>query len=145
MAHTVRINVRTDDTDTNGHVRNSRYLDYGVHARWLTLLHSGLDPRALAARRLGPVDLETTVRYRKELVIGDDVDVLTRFLYPEPRTVNVLQTLTRASDGVVAAEIRTVNAIMDLQHRKLLDDVVGAYRTLLTDHVSVDLDELSIR
>ncbi|WP_051571462.1 acyl-CoA thioesterase [Cryptosporangium arvum] len=138
MTHTTRITVRSDDIDANGHVRDSKYLDYAVHARWVTLAHAGLDAGKLVAAGLGPVNLEVSITYAREVVLGDEIAVETRFEYPSPKLVKVVQTLTRR-DGIVAAQVVSVTGLMDLRRRKLVDDAAGRYGEFLSDLTVVDL------
>lgn len=138
MAHVTRLEVRAEDIDANGHVRDSKYVDYAAHARWQAVIQAGLDPRALAAAAIGPIHLEVTVKYLKELVLGDEVEVQTRFEYPKPKIVRVLQTLTRVSDGAPVAEVASTTGLLDLRRRQLLDDARQTWRKFLTDTTVID-------
>lgn len=71
----VMLPVRSDDLDTNGHVRGPAYLAYADHARWATLIGAGVDLRGLREHGLGPVNLETTILYLQELRSSDTVTV----------------------------------------------------------------------
>ena len=71
MTFRVTIAVRADDLDVNGHLRGPAYLAYADHARWSCVQAAGIDPAELTARRIGPVNLETTVRFRRELRSGE--------------------------------------------------------------------------
>jgi acyl-CoA thioester hydrolase len=75
----VTIDIRTDDLDLNGHVRGPAYLAYADHARWECVWAAGVDPVVLKAGNLGPVNLETTIRFRRELLARARIDVLTKF------------------------------------------------------------------
>ncbi|GHF53478.1 acyl-CoA thioester hydrolase [Amycolatopsis bartoniae] len=121
--------VRSDDLDVNGHVRGDAYLTYGDHARWECLWAAGIDPAALAARGLGPVNLETTLRFRGELRAGQAVEVVTTFEWGPGKTSRVHQEL-RASTGAVAAEIESVSGLLDLGRRRLVPDPARYWREL---------------
>ncbi|QUQ64433.1 acyl-CoA thioesterase [Kutzneria sp. CA-103260] len=123
------IAVRSDDLDVNGHVRGPAYLAYGDHARWVCLSAAGIDPNRLRAQGIGPVNLETTVRFRSELTAGDDVEVSCAFHWGEGKTSRVVQRLLRP-DGTVAAEIESVSGLLDLTRRRLVADPTRHWRRI---------------
>jgi acyl-CoA thioester hydrolase len=123
--------VRHDDLDTNGHVRGPAYLALADHARWAVLDAAGIDLAVLAEHHLGPVNLETTVRFRAELRPGDQVEILTRFEFGDGKTDRVSQVLRRA-DGTVSAEITSVTGLLDLDRRRLVDRPSRWLRRLAT-------------
>ncbi|MFU0243298.1 acyl-CoA thioesterase, partial [Streptomyces scabiei] len=69
----VPVTVRGYETDTQGHLNQSVYLNYAEHARWSMLQAAGIRQADLVARQVGPVALETTIRFRRELLAGDEV------------------------------------------------------------------------
>jgi acyl-CoA thioester hydrolase len=128
----VRIAVRGYELDLQGHVNQAVYLQYGEHARWQAFLAAGLGPDTLVAAGVGPVVLETTIRYLKELRAGDEVDVTCRFLWGDGRTFRVEQDYTRA-DGVPVAAVTGVAGLLDRSTRRLVDDPAGRLRVLAAD------------
>ncbi len=128
----VTIAVRADDLDGNGHVRGPAYLAYADHARWVCVRAAGIDPAELTARRIGPVNLETTVRFHRELVPGSEVSVSCEFRYGEGKTSQVRQEF-HASDGTLVASVSSVSGLLDLDRRRLLPDP-GAYWQELAAH-----------
>jgi hypothetical protein len=77
----VRIAVRGYEIDAQGHLGGVVYLQYGEHARWECLRAAGITPHKLAAAGVGPVQLETTIRFHRELRAGDEVDVSCAFMW----------------------------------------------------------------
>ncbi|MFD6566120.1 acyl-CoA thioesterase [Micromonospora profundi] len=138
MPHSTHIIIRSDDIDSNGHVRGSQYLNYAVHARWSALAQAGLSVKKLAAAGFGPVDLDVSIKYRRELMLGDEIDVETRFEYPSPKIVKVVQSTIR-SDGIVAAEVTSLTGLMNLTERKLVDNAAVVWRRFLRQPSIVDL------
>jgi acyl-CoA thioester hydrolase len=134
-AHTpfeVPIGIRASDLDINGHVRSSMYLEYCEHARWAMLQAGGISPPAFIARGVGPVTLETTVRFRRELTIADSIVVASVFAWGDGKTWNLEQTIRRA-DGTVSAEVTSVNGLLDLQERRLADAPKEHLRAVLAE------------
>ncbi|MZD08388.1 thioesterase [Streptomyces sp. SID5785] len=129
---TVRIEVRGYETDSQGHLNQAVYLQYAEHARWSVLRRAGIAQSELLARGVGPVALETTVRYRRELRAGDEVDVDCVFEWGESRTFRIRQSVRR-TDGTLAAEVLGVGAVMNLEERRLVTDPAGLFKELAAD------------
>lgn len=125
----VRVSVRGYELDTQGHLNNVVYLQYGDHARWELLRAAGINVDRLRADGLGPVTLETTVRFHRELRGGDEVHVSCAFVWGNGKIFRVEQELRR-SDGSLAAEIESVGGLLDLDNRRLVDDPGGRWRAL---------------
>jgi acyl-CoA thioester hydrolase len=123
------LTVRSSDLDTNGHVRGSVYLDYADHARWEWLRAAGVSLDDLRAAGLGPVSLETTIRWLAELRPGDSFSVTAAFRWGEGKTSTVAQELVR-SDGTLVAEVTGVGGLLDLTQRRLVPDPREHWRTL---------------
>ncbi|MGY0019587.1 acyl-CoA thioesterase [Streptomyces sp. cg35] len=128
----VRVEVRGYETDTQGHLNQAVYLQYAEHARWSILRHSGIAQSDLLARGVGPVALETNIRYLRELRAGDEVDVECTFEWGEGKTFRIRQTVRKA-DGTVSAEVTAVGGLLDLTERKLVKDPREVFKELATD------------
>ncbi len=128
----VRVSVRGYETDVQGHLNQAVYLNYAEHARWSLLQAAGITQSALLSQGVGPVALETTIRYRRELLAGDEVDVSCAFLWSGGKVFTIEQAITRA-DGTVAAELTGVGGLMDLKQRRLLPDPAAVFRDLAKD------------
>ncbi|MEV3855624.1 acyl-CoA thioesterase [Streptomyces sp. NPDC050095] len=128
----VRIEVRGYETDSQGHLNQAVYLQYAEHARWSILRHGGIEQRDLLERGVGPVALETNIRYLRELRAGDQVDVECVFEWGEGKTFRIRQTV-RKTDGTVSAEVTAVGGLLDLTARKLVKDPKVLFKELATD------------
>ncbi|MFD4658791.1 acyl-CoA thioesterase [Kitasatospora sp. NPDC058444] len=129
---TTRITVRGYETDSQGHLNQAVYLQYAEHARWEYLRAAGIRQTDLVAKGVGPVVLETTVKYLRELRAGDSVEVGCSFTWRDGKTFQVVQRLVR-EDGVLAAEITGVGGILDLAERRLVADPREPLRELADD------------
>ncbi|UNZ17604.1 acyl-CoA thioesterase [Streptomyces sp. 891-h] len=138
---TVPVTVRGYETDTQGHLNQAVYLQYAEHARWSLLQAAGIEQSALVASGVGPVVLEQTLRYRRELRAGDEVTVSCAFEWGERKIFGMRQLIVKA-DGAVAAELTGVGGIMDLGARRLVADPGGALRELATDPKILGLEQL---
>ncbi|GGQ76507.1 acyl-CoA thioesterase [Streptomyces pilosus] len=128
----VRVTVRGYETDVQGHLNQAVYLNYAEHARWSLLQAAGITQSGLISQGVGPVALETTIRYRRELLAGDEADVSCAFLWSGGKIFTMEQTITRA-DGTVAAELTGVGGLMDLKLRKLVPRPEDVFRGLAKD------------
>ncbi|MGK5554200.1 acyl-CoA thioesterase [Actinomadura kijaniata] len=126
---TVPVSVRGYELDTQGHLNQAVYLQYAEHARWEFLRAAGISRDRLVAEDVGPVILETTIRYRRELRNGDEVTVSCRFGFGEGKTFRVHQEIRR-TDGTLAAEIEALGGLLDLTERRLVPDPGGRLRAL---------------
>jgi acyl-CoA thioester hydrolase len=126
----VRLEVRSYELDTQGHVTTAAYLQYADHTRWKLLEAAGIDLEELRRTGLGPVTLETTVRFLRELRLGHEVDVSCVFDWPGGRTGRVSQELRRVDDGSLVAELSSVGGLLDLTARRLVADPGAVWRRL---------------
>ncbi|GCD43399.1 acyl-CoA thioesterase [Streptomyces paromomycinus] len=129
----VRVSVRGYETDSQGHLNSSVYLQYAEHARWSMLQAAGIRQSDLLAKGVGPVVLETTVRYLRELRAGDETEVTCAFEWGAGKTFRVEQEIRRVADAVVAARVTAVSGLMDLEARKLVGEPVEYFRALAGD------------
>ncbi|MEU3894756.1 acyl-CoA thioesterase [Streptomyces sp. NPDC045251] len=128
----VPVTVRGYETDTQGHLNQAVYLNYAEHARWSLLQAAGIRQADLVARGVGPVALETTIRFRRELLAGDEVEVTCAFEWGEGKTFRIVQVIRKA-DGTVAAEIEGVGGLMDLEARRLVADPRQRFKELASE------------
>ncbi|USQ84201.1 acyl-CoA thioesterase [Streptomyces phaeoluteigriseus] len=128
----VRVTVRGYETDVQGHLNQSVYINYAEHARWSLLQAAGITQAGLIGRGVGPVALETTIRYRRELLAGDEVDVTCAFEWGGGKTFRIEQII-RKTDGTVAAELSAVGGLLDLQARRMVADPQDHFKQLATD------------
>ncbi|MFD8814408.1 acyl-CoA thioesterase [Streptomyces sp. NPDC059627] len=127
--YSVRVTVRGYETDVQGHVNQAVYLNYAEHARWSLLQAAGVTQAQLIGRGVGPVGLETTIRYKRELLAGDEVDVTCVFEWSGGKTFRMVQKIIKA-DGTLAAEVDAVGGLLDLKARKLVADPREIFKEL---------------
>ncbi|WP_020416184.1 thioesterase family protein [Amycolatopsis sp. ATCC 39116] len=129
MSFRLTIAVRTDDLDLNGHVRGPAYLAYADHARWECLWAAGIDPDRLREKDLGPVNLETTIRFRRELRARATITVTTDFAWGPGKISRVAQEF-HDPGGVLVAEVTSVSGLLDLTWRRLVEQPGDYWRAL---------------
>ncbi|MFF9090880.1 acyl-CoA thioesterase [Streptomyces sp. NPDC014991] len=128
----VRVTVRGYETDAQGHVNQAVYVNYAEHARWSLLSAAGVTQARLIGRGVGPVALETTIRYRRELLAGDEIDITCAFEWGGGKTFRMSQEIRR-TDGTVAAEVTAVAGLLDLEVRRLVADPGAVFEELAAE------------
>jgi acyl-CoA thioester hydrolase len=129
----VRLTVRGYELDTQGHLNWAEYLHYAEHARWSCLAAAGVSQDKLIASGLGPAVLDVSVKFKRELRGGDEIDVTCGFVFNGGKTFQVVQDFVRPADGTLAASLTSTTGLLDLITRRLADDPVGHFRKLATD------------
>lgn len=125
---TTTVTVRGYECDANGHVNHAVYHQYGEHGRTETFRELGLEITDLAAAGIGPVILETTVRFLAELRAGDEVDVVLDLRFGQGKTFRMDIELRRGD--VVAATITGTMGLLDHTTRRLVADPRGRLKAL---------------
>lgn len=126
---TVRIVVRGYETDSQGHLNGTIYLQYAEHACWSLLQEAGIAQSDLLAQGVGPVILETTIGYHNELLAGDEVEIACEFLWGTGKSFRIQQLFTKL-DGTMVAKVSNVGGILDLAERRLVADPAAQYRAV---------------
>ncbi|MGW4234322.1 acyl-CoA thioesterase [Streptomyces sp. NPDC004980] len=129
MTFFVDVTVRGYELDTQGHLNQAVYLQYAEHARWELLRAAGVPQEKLLASGVGPVQLEVTVKYLRELRGGERVRVSCAFVYGAGKTFRIEQRILK-EDGTPAAEISGVGGMLDLEARRLIADPAGHLASL---------------
>jgi acyl-CoA thioester hydrolase len=128
---TARFEVRVSDTDAQGHMNSAAYLDLANHSLWECVRAAGVDVDGLLQTRVGPVILESTIRYAAELRAGDRVDVSCRLTFDGSKTYLVRHELTNAEGGV-AATVENRMGLLDLDERRLVAEPAATWRRAAT-------------
>lgn len=133
----VTLTVRGYEIDQLGHVNHAVYHQYGEHARLELLRAAGCDLHDLVAGGVGIVLLESTVRFRAELRLGDEIEVTCVPRFGGGKTFHLDNTLTKA-DGTVSAEIDCTLGVLDLGQRRLVADPRAQLGALATEPAVLD-------
>lgn len=119
----IRIPVRGYELDTQGHLNSAVFLQYAEHARWEHLSAAGISAEKLLGSGVGPVFLESNIRWTAEVLAGDalTVSVIYEFTAEPSKTFLIHQTFRR-DDGVSAAQLTSRCGLLDLTTRRLVHD-----------------------
>jgi acyl-CoA thioester hydrolase len=115
----LRITVRSYELDTQGHLNGAVYIQYADYVRVEYARRAGVVMADMLASGFGPINLETTVRFHRELRDADPIDVSCAFEWTDGKIFRVQQGF-RAVDGTLAAEVNSVSGVLDLKARRLV-------------------------
>ncbi|MBO2451728.1 acyl-CoA thioesterase [Actinomadura barringtoniae] len=127
----VRLEVRIYEIDPQLHLGGASYIQYADQSRYACLRAAGVDVDDLLTHNLGPVNLETSIKYLSELRGGDQVDVSCRWEWGTGKTYRVLHEL-RHADGRLAAEVAHTSGLLDLKARRLVASPATEWRSRAT-------------
>jgi acyl-CoA thioester hydrolase len=117
----LRMQVRVYEVDTQRHLGGACCVQYAEHSRFACMQAAGVSVPQLLEDGIGPVNLQTDIRYHRELRLGDEVDVSCSWIWGDGKTYQVPHELRRA-DGELAAEVGYVSGLLDLRERRLVPD-----------------------
>jgi acyl-CoA thioester hydrolase len=113
-----RFTVNKELTDEYGHVNNARYLDLYEDARWNILEICDLGADRVRANRIGPVILEVNVRFRRELLPGEEITIITTSRRKNDLIFYFDQQMLNSKGEIASTAIFTA-ALFDLDKRKM--------------------------
>lgn len=113
--------VRWSDLDANRHVRNTIFSEFATHTRFRLLEAHGFTQARFESMRFGPVVFREEIRYKRELVFGEEVtvSVVSAGLSEDGSRWRVLQEVTRGN-GKQAAMLRIEGGWIHLDTRRLM-------------------------
>ncbi|MDT8368092.1 MAG: thioesterase family protein [Longimicrobiales bacterium] len=107
--HSLRLRARSYELDSFGHVNHAVYLNYFEHARFAALTEGGFPPRRLAERGEGVHVVRVEVDFRRELCLGEEIEVRTRALDAGASSMTIGQQMVHPDDpDTIYAEARVV-------------------------------------
>ena len=106
------------DLDAYAHVNNTTYFTMFEEARWDLISENGYGFHKIMETGLGPVILEVTARYLKELQVRDKIIIETSLTSYEKKVGKMVQRMLRGEDVCCIAEFTF--GLFDLKQRKLV-------------------------
>ena len=110
--------IKEAHLDMLGHVNNATYLSLFEEARWEIITENDYGIERMRATGLGPVILEITIKYLKELYLRDSIVIETQFNSYEKKIGKIFQRMLRGDDVCCTAELTF--GLLDLKQRKLI-------------------------
>ena len=114
------LQIKEFHLDTFGHVNNAVYMALYEEARWDFITKHGYGLEKIKSEKKGPVILESTIKFRRELINREFITILSEPVDPEKSKIMTINQKMIKSDGVVASEAIFTVGFMDLRERKLI-------------------------
>lgn len=105
--------------DTFGHVNNAAYLEIFEEARWDLITRNGYDLAYVQKEKKGPVILEVTMKFQRELRLREHIKITTQLKSYE-KLVAVLEQKMINGKGEVACLAHFTFGLFDLNLRRLI-------------------------
>lgn len=114
-----KFTVSEDLLDEYNHVNNARYLDLYEQARWAILEGSSFGRQYVKENGIGPVILEVTVKFRREIKLGEIITISTISKNEGNRILLFSQEMKNENDEICSTAIFK-GALFDLKNRKII-------------------------
>ncbi|TVT45092.1 acyl-CoA thioesterase [Amycolatopsis rhizosphaerae] len=122
----MQIKVRLYELDPLGHLNHAVYHSYAEVARIEAIEKASGGSPLFQSENISPVLLASTINYRRELRMGDVVEVTCDTKFGSGKTFQMVQEIVKL-DGTVSADLTVTLGLMDLERRKLVDDPRGRF------------------
>ena len=119
LPHEYELLIKEHHLDTFGHVNNATYLALLEEARWDYITANGYGLETVKRLRLGPVILEATLKFKRELGNRSKIRIVSRMESYEGKVGTMSQNIVDES-GQLSCEARFVFGLFDLDARKLV-------------------------
>lgn len=111
--------IRERHLDVFGHVNNAQYMVLFEEARWEMITARGYGLNVIFEKKISPIILESTIRFKKELRNRESITIRTR-LVSLRKMIGTIQQEIINSSGEIAAEATFLVGCFDLSSRKLV-------------------------
>jgi YbgC/YbaW family acyl-CoA thioester hydrolase len=111
--------IRENYLDLFGHMNNATYLELFEETRWDFLVGAGFTTAEIQTTNTGPVILECTIKFMRELRARDKVTVTVESIEYKDRVGKLRQQMIK-SDGTIACEAIFTYGLFDTKTRKLV-------------------------
>lgn len=115
-----RFQVLESDLDSFGHVNNANYLRMFENARWDLMTSRGYTMKDVHARQIGPVVLECSMKFKRELKNREHVSIKS-FVLEHKGKITTLRQVMMNSKGEESCVADFVFGLFDLKTRKLIE------------------------
>ena len=112
--------VKEQHLDAFGHVNNAKYLEILEQARWDYIAQNGYGFDVIKELKQGPVILEVTLSFKRELVNRQHVRILSAIQSYEKKIAVMTQDIVD-DEGRVCCAAKFLIGLFDLSARKLIE------------------------
>lgn len=116
--------------DSFGHVNNAQYAVLFEEARWDLITRNGFGWKQVQEQKIGPVILEMTIKFKKELKLRDEIEIHTHCDNPRLKITQIHQKIFLPG-GEEASEGKFTVGLFDLKARRLIEPTPEWLRAVL--------------
>lgn len=114
------ITISEAHLDSFGHLNHARYFELFEQARWDIITERGFGMDVIRRTQTGPVILEATARFLRELAPREQVVIRSELISYERKIGKFHQEIVKG-DGAVACDATFTFGLFDLERRKLIE------------------------
>jgi acyl-CoA thioester hydrolase len=114
------ITISEAHLDSFGHLNHARYFELFEQARWDIITERGFGMDVIRRTQTGPIILEATVKFLRELAPREQVVIRSELISYERKIGKFRQEIVKG-DGAVACEAIFTFGLFDMERRKLID------------------------
>ena len=118
MEHVKTYTIVESDIDELGHMNYLKYVKHFEKARFEWMKEIGLSTETLLGAKLGTVLLKFDTEYRKEVRLGDTVEIRTKLKKVGNKSFTLEQLMYHGE--LLSSTTNVILTIMDLQTRKAI-------------------------
>ena len=140
LPKTVEGQVLESYIDVMGHMNVAWYTHFFSQSMFGLYHHMGFELDNVAGSSTGSFALETHVRYFREVRLGEQVEIYSRFIARNEKRVHVMNFMWNKSRKQISASFEVVSMSMDMAERKptpftvdvgiQMDSMVAAHKKL---------------
>jgi thioesterase III len=119
-SHVYELTILERHLDTFGHVNNATYLEILEEARWDWITCGGYGLAEIKASKHGPAILECNVRFKRELLLRESIQVHTD-LEEYRGKIAIVRQVIRKPGAAVSCEARFTVGLFDTEARRLVE------------------------
>ncbi len=105
--------------DSFGHVNNAKYLELYEETRWDFITRNGYGLKEVVAKQQGPIVLDVSCRFRKELVNREVITIKSESMPWKGKIGKIKQEIYK-ENGELASDATFTFGFMDFASRKLI-------------------------
>lgn len=120
IVHQYHFQVLETHLDTFGHMNHATYLTVFEQARWDWITERGYGLDVVQKTQIGPTILEVNIKYKRELLLREDVRIESKCTQWRGKIGNLTQKMFNKA-GEECAEINLVFGVFDMAKRRLVN------------------------
>jgi acyl-CoA thioester hydrolase len=117
---TYQLQILEKHLDTFGHVNNATYLSLLEEARWDFITHNGFGLEYIRQIQQGPVILEASIKYKKELKNRQFITITSQSRKAKHERLLEIEQIMKNEKGQICCLAVFLVGMLDLQKRCLI-------------------------